>query len=49
MVTLWRAKGTKVQEVRDPIGEHAEEYEVRVPAVLDFLRNRFDGKPFSGN
>lgn len=49
MVTLWRAKGTKVQEVRDPIGEHAEEIDARLPAVLDFLRDRFSGKPFSGN
>jgi hypothetical protein len=49
MVTRWRAKGTKVREVRDPIGEHAEEYDARLPSVLEFLRDRFDGKPFSGN
>lgn len=49
MVTRWRAKGTKVREVRDPIGEHAKEYDARLPSVLEFLRDRFDGKPFSGN
>ena len=45
-VQLWRAKGAKVQQGRDLFGEHVKEQAVRMPAVVSFLRDRFDGKPF---
>jgi hypothetical protein len=45
-VQSWRAKGAKVQQVRDPVGEHANEAAVRLPSVVSFLRDRFGGKPF---
>lgn len=48
-VAAWRAQGTKVQEVRDPIGEHVEEAVVRIPSVVTFLSARFAGTAFSGN
>jgi Secretory lipase len=42
----WRAKGTKIQQVRDLVGEHAKEAGVRLHSVVSFLRDRFEGKPF---
>ncbi|HZE16596.1 MAG TPA: lipase family protein, partial [Mycobacterium sp.] len=48
-VQLWRAKGAKVQQTRDLFGEHVKEEAVRIPAVVSFLRDRFDGKPFDAD
>ena len=45
-VQLWRAKGAKVQQARDLFGEHVKEEAVRLPAVVKFLRDRFDDVPF---
>jgi hypothetical protein len=45
-IQSWRAKGAKVQQVRDAVGEHVKEATVRLPSVVSFLRDRFEGKPF---
>jgi hypothetical protein len=45
-VQSWRAKGAKIQQDRDFVGEHAKEAAVRLPSVVNFLRDRFEGKPF---
>lgn len=42
----WRAKGAKIQQVRDLVGEHAKEASLRLHSVVSFLRDRFEGKPF---
>jgi hypothetical protein len=42
----WRAKGAKIHQVRDFVGEHVEEATVRLPSVVNFLRDRFEDKPF---
>ena len=47
-ISLWRGKGTRVKVVRDLIGEHTEEAAVRLPSVVQFLQQRFDGDPFDG-
>jgi hypothetical protein len=46
-VQLWRANGAKVQLVRDLAGGHVGEYAKRLPAAVQFLQDRFDGKPFA--
>jgi Secretory lipase len=43
LVKDWCAKGAKVQEVRDAIGEHAAEALVRGTDALNFLAGRFAG------
>jgi hypothetical protein len=43
---LWRARGAKIQQVRDLVGEHAGEATARLRSVVKFLRDRFEGKPF---
>jgi hypothetical protein len=45
-VQSWRSKGAKIQQVRDLVGEHANEATVRLRSVVKFLRDRFEGKPF---
>jgi hypothetical protein len=46
-VQLWRARGAKVELVRDVIGGHVGEYAKRLSATVAFLQDRFDGKPFA--
>lgn len=48
-VQLWRAKGAKVQQVRDTFGGHVGEYAKRLQATVKFLQDRFDGEPFTGS
>jgi hypothetical protein len=45
-VQSWRTRGAKIQQVRDLVGEHANEATVRLHSVVKFLRDRFEGKPF---
>ncbi|WP_200886737.1 lipase family protein [Phaeacidiphilus oryzae] len=40
-VAAWRAEGAQVTEVRDPVGEHAEEAVLRMNDALQFLSNHF--------
>jgi hypothetical protein len=48
MVTDWCDEGANVQQVRDLIGEHAEEAISGTPGVISFLTGRFGGGP-TGN
>ncbi|MDT3396602.1 lipase family protein [Streptomyces sp. B1866] len=41
----WCAKGATIRKARDLVGEHVLEYYVRKNAAVDFLTDRFAGKP----
>ncbi|OMC09410.1 hypothetical protein A5736_04695 [Mycobacterium sp. SP-6446] len=45
-VKSWWAKGAKIHQVRDFVGGHVNEAALRLTSVVNFLRDRFEGKPF---
>jgi hypothetical protein len=45
MVRNWCSQGATVDIVRDPVVGHVAEGIVRLPSAVDYLSDRFAGKP----